>query len=157
MTDVKKTTKKVSAPGGSALGRNYTYAVGRRKTATARVRLYPHASVPGHDGVQMIINGKSAEEYFPGETAKSGYRKPFHLTETLSKMSISAVVAGSGKAGQLDAVVHGIARALSLLDREAYRGILKSAGLLTRDARAKQRRMICTGGKSRRKKQSPKR
>ncbi|EKD80605.1 MAG: 30S ribosomal protein S9 [uncultured bacterium] len=66
-------------------------------------------------------------------------------------------MAGSGKAGQLDAVVHGIARALSLLDREAYRGILKSAGLLTRDARAKQRRMIGTGGKSRRKKQSPKR
>ncbi|MFH1244477.1 MAG: 30S ribosomal protein S9 [bacterium] len=148
MPDAKKVvTKKL----------DYTYAVGRRKTATARVRLYSHASVPGHDGVQMLINGKSAEVYFPGETAKASYRKPFHLTETLSKMSVSAVVEGSGKAGQLDAVVHGIARALSLLDRESYRGTLKAAGLLTRDARAKQRRMIGTGGKSRRKKQSPKR
>lgn len=135
----------------------YTYAVGRRKTATARVRLYKSASVPGHDGIQMVVNGKPAEVYFPGETAKAGYRQPFYLTDTLAKMSVSVVVAGSGKAGQLDAIVHGIARALSLLDREAYRGILKTAGLLTRDSRAKQRRMIGTGGKARRKKQSPKR
>ena len=59
--------------------------------------------------------------------------------------------------GQLDAVVHGIARALSLLDRDAYRAILKTAGLLTRDARAKERRKVGTGGKARRAKQSPKR
>lgn len=136
---------------------NYTYAVGRRKTANARVRIYASASVPGQDGIQMTVNGKSAELYFPGETAKAAYRKPFYITETLAKMSASVVVAGSGKAGQLDAVVHGIARALALLDREAYRGLLKTAGLLTRDSRAKQRRMIGTGGKARRTKQSPKR
>ncbi len=133
----------------------YTYAVGRRKTATARVRLYASASVPGHDKVQMLINGKSAEVYFPGETAKFAYRQPFFLTDTLAKYSVSAVVAGSGKAGQLDAVVHGIARALSTLDRDAYRATLKSAGLLTRDSRAKERRKVGTGGKARRKKQSP--
>lgn len=136
---------------------NYTYAVGRRKTANARVRIYKTASVPGFDGVQMIVNGKPAEAYFPGETAKAAYRKPFYVTETLTKMSASVVVAGSGKMGQLDAVVHGIARALSLLDRESYRASLKTAGLLTRDPRAKQRRMIGTGGKARRTKQSPKR
>jgi len=136
---------------------SYTYAVGRRKTANARVRIYKAKSVPGMDGVQLSINGKSAEAYFPGETAKAAYRKPFILTETLTKISASVVVAGSGKMGQLDAVVHGLARALALLDRDAYRTILKSAGLLTRDSRTRQRRMIGTGGKARRKKQSPKR
>lgn len=144
---VKKEVKKA----------NYTYAVGRRKTANARVRIYASASVPGSEGVQMTINGKSAEAYFPGETAKAAYRKPFIITETLSKMSASVVVAGSGKMGQLDAVVHGLARALATLDREAFRSILKSAGLLTRDARTRQRRMVGTGGKARRAKQSPKR
>jgi small subunit ribosomal protein S9 len=135
----------------------YTYAVGRRKTANARVRIYKSASVPGMDGVQLTINGKPAEQYFPGETSKAAYRKPFFLTETLTKMSASVVVAGSGKKGQLDAVVHGLARALSVLDRDAYRAILKTAGLLTRDARAKERRKVGTGGKARRTKQSPKR
>jgi len=136
---------------------NYTYAVGRRKTANARVRIYNTASVPGMDGVQLSINGKPAEQYFPGETAKAAYRKPFIITETLKKMSASVVVAGSGKMGQIDAVVHGIARALALLDRDAYRATLKTAGLLTRDARTRQRRMVGTGGKARRAKQSPKR
>jgi small subunit ribosomal protein S9 len=136
---------------------NYTYAVGRRKSANARVRLYKTASVPEHAGVQLVVNGVPAELYFPGETAKASYRKPFYLTETLTKMSASVVVAGSGKMGQLDAVVHGVSRALALLDRDAYRSILKTAGLLTRDSRTRQRRMIGTGGKARRKKQSPKR
>lgn len=144
---VKETTKK--SP--------YTYAVGRRKTANARVRIYNTASVPGMDGVQLTINGRPAEQYFPGETAKAAYRKPFIITETLKKMSASVVVAGSGKMGQIDAVVHGIARALALLDRDAFRATLKTAGLLTRDARTRQRRMVGTGGKARRAKQSPKR
>lgn len=144
---VKKEVKKT----------NYTYAVGRRKTANARVRIYATKSVPGMEGTQLSINGKAAEAYFPGETAKAAYRKPFIITGTLAKMSASVVVAGSGKMGQLDAVVHGLARALALLDRDAFRSLLKSAGLLTRDARTRQRRMIGTGGKARRAKQSPKR
>lgn len=144
---VKKEVKKT----------NYTYAVGRRKTSNARVRLYQSKSVPGSDGVQLSVNGRPAELYFPGESAKSAYRKPFILTKTLTKLSASVVVIGSGKMGQLDATVHAIARALALLDRDSYRGILKSAGLLTRDARTRQRRMVGTGGKARRAKQSPKR
>ena len=136
---------------------NYTYAVGRRKTAIARVRLFAKASVPEHDGIQLLVNGKSAEVYFPGETNKAAYRKPFILTETLTKMSGSAVVVGGGKSAQLDAVVHGISRALALLDREANRTTLKSGGLLTRDSRKRQRRQVGTGGKARRAKQSPKR
>ncbi|PIS17987.1 30S ribosomal protein S9 [Candidatus Collierbacteria bacterium CG17_big_fil_post_rev_8_21_14_2_50_45_7] len=135
----------------------YTYAVGRRKTANARVRIYKTPSVPGMDKAQLSVNGKNAEVYFPGETAKASYRKPFVVTGTLTKMSASVVVEGSGKMGQLDATVHGIARALAVLDRDAYRSLLKSAGLLTRDARKRQRRMVGTGGKARRAKQSPKR
>lgn len=148
MATTSKTTKKV----------NYTYAVGRRKTANARVRLYKTSSVPGVEGeVQLLVNGKPAEQYFPGELAKQTYRRPFILTETLQKMSASAVVAGSGKNGQLDAVVHGIARALATLDVEKFRPVLKSAKLLSRDPRAKERRKVGTGGKARRSKQSPKR
>lgn len=137
--------------------KNYTYAVGRRRTATARVRLYKGASVPGHEAVQLLVNDIAAETYFPGETAKNAYRQPFILTETLTKMSASVKVVGGGKAGQLDAVVHGIARALALLDRDGYRPALKAAGLLMRDPRAKERRKVGTGGKARRAKQSPKR
>lgn len=135
----------------------YTYAVGRRKTAIARVRLFAKPAVPEHAGVQLLVNGKSAEVYFPGETNKAAYRKPFILTETLTKMSASAVVTGGGKMAQLDAVVHGIARALGLLDRDSYRTLLKTAGLLTRDSRKRERRKVGTGGKARRAKQSPKR
>lgn len=136
---------------------NYTYAVGRRKTAVARVRLYGKQSVPGSESVQLVVNNKSAEIYFSGEHNKSRYRLPFILTDTLTKMSASAVVIGGGKSAQLGAVVHGIARALAIVDRDAYRGILKKAGLITRDSRAKERRKVGTGGKARRAKQSPKR
>jgi small subunit ribosomal protein S9 len=137
--------------------KNYAYALGRRKTATARVRIYSSTSVPGHDGIQLVVNDKPAELYFPGEASKAIYRLPFILTDTLTKFSASARVTGSGKMGQLDAVVHGIARALVLIDKDAYRGTLKTAKLLMRDPRAKQRRMIGKGGKARRTKQSPKR
>lgn len=136
--------------------KDYTYAVGRRKTATARVRLYASPTVKDTKS-QLMVNGVPAEEYFPGDTSKALYRMPFTLTKTLQSHSASAKVAGSGKSSQLDAVVHGISRALSSLDKEAYRPTLKSAGLLTRDPRAKERRKAGTGGKARRQKQSPKR
>lgn len=136
---------------------DYTYAVGRRKTAIARVRLYPKASVPGHDGVQLVVNDKAAEVYFGGNAEKNQYRLPFIVTETLTKMSASIKVVGGGTQAQLGALVHGIARALTKLDTEKYRAILKTAGLLTRDPRAKERRKVGTGGKARRAKQSPKR
>lgn len=147
MAEAKKTTKKSA----------YTYAVGRRKSAIARVRLYGKPAVPEQTGVQLLVNGQPAEIYFPGDTNKAAYRKPFILTETLTKMSASAVVAGGGKNAQLAAVVHGLARALALVDRDSYRSILKSAGLLTRDSRTRQRRQVGKGGKARAGKQSPKR
>lgn len=129
---------------------NYTYAVGRRRSASARVRLYK-----GKD--KHEVNGKPIGEYFPGVIMKKKWERPFELTDTLGKYFVTVKVVGGGKEGQLDAVVHGIARTLNTLDREKYRISLKRAGLLTRDARKRERRKVGTGGKARRKKQSPKR
>lgn len=140
MATAKKTTKK----------KDYIYAVGRRKTATARVRLFQKSG-------DMLVNGLAAGQYFPGKLASVKYTLPFKLTGTLEKFSFSAKVEGSGKYGQLDAVIHGLSRALAKVDPEAYRATLKKAGLLTRDDRMKESRKVGTGGKARRRKQSPKR
>lgn len=137
--------------------KSFYYAVGRRKTATARVRLYKSATVPGIEGEhQLIVNGKPAEVYFPGEINKGIYRAPFIKADVLQKVSASVKVEGSGKAGQLGATVHGIARALVVFD-EKLKSVMRDAGFLTRDSRAKERRKAGKGGKARRSKQSPKR
>ncbi len=128
---------------------NYIYATGKRKTASARIRLFKGKG-------ENLINGKPISEYFQGPREKSLWAKPFEITETLDKYYISGKVAGSGKNGQLEAVVHGVARALSSVDSK-FRIPLKKAGLLTRDSRERLRRMVGMGGKARRQKQSPKR
>jgi small subunit ribosomal protein S9 len=128
----------------------YIFAVGKRKKASARVRLFKGKG-------DSTVNGVAMEKYFPGEVNKAFWQKPFALTETAGKYYISAKVVGSGKRGQLEAVVLGISRAFSKDNPEKFRVPLKKAGLLTRDSRARQRRMVGTGGKARRKKQSPKR
>ncbi|OGD85480.1 30S ribosomal protein S9 [Candidatus Curtissbacteria bacterium RBG_13_35_7] len=125
------------------------YAHGRRKEAAARVRLYKGRG-------QTIVNNKPIEEYFPSHVAKNEYLKPFHLTQTIGKYYATIKVEGSGKIGQLGAVVHGISRALNLVD-EKYHPILKKAGLLTRDPRVKERRKYGRAQKARKGKQSPKR
>ncbi len=135
---------------------NYIYALGRRKRAKARVRLYQAKTVLGSK-YDFVVNGLRVAEYFPGETNRAKYLKPFILTDTLGKLAVSVKVEGSGKSGQLGAVIHGVARALDKYDREAFHLILKKAGLLTRDPREKERRKVGTGGKARRQKQSPKR
>lgn len=129
---------------------NYTYAVGRRKGASARVRLYKGEG-------QNLINETPIGQYFPGILAKSVWEKPFVVTGASGKYYVTVRVAGGGKSGQLTAVVLGIARAFAKLSPEKYRVALKKSGLLTRDARERQRRMVGTGGKARRQKQSPKR
>lgn len=129
--------------------KDYTYAVGRRKTATARVRLFPKKG-------DLLVNNKAAGDYFDASTNNPPYLLPFKLTNTQDKFSFSAKVEGSGKSAQMDAVVHGISRALAAYDQE-FRPVLKQHGLLTRDSRMKESRMVGTGGKARRKKQSPKR
>jgi small subunit ribosomal protein S9 len=129
---------------------NYTYAVGRRRTSSARVRLFKGKG-------ENLVNDISALKYFPGVVNKVKFDEPFKLTDTSEKYYITAKVTGGGKQGQLDAVIHGIARSLEKANKEKFRPALKNAGLLTRDARIRERRKVGTGGKARRKKQSPKR
>ena len=128
---------------------NYTYAVGRRRTASARVRLYRGKG-------ENTVNGQPIEKVFSGVVAMAIWKKPFGLTETSDKYFVSIKVSGGGVESQLEASVHGIARAL-VKAKEDFRIPLKKAGLLTRDPRERERRKIGTGGKARRKKQSPKR
>ncbi len=127
----------------------HAQAIGRRKTALAGVRL-----ISGKG--EITVNNKPAGDYFPGETAKSRYMSPFVVTEMGNKYAATIRVSGGGNFGQLDATTLGIARALVEIN-EKFREPLRAAGLLTRDPRKRQRRMVGMGGKSRRRKQSPKR
>ncbi len=125
-------------------------AVGRRKTATARIRLYNKKG-------PFLINNKSIDEYFPSLSDKQTYLEPFKLLNVLDKYSFSAKVTGSGKTGQLGAVVHGLSRALAKLDAKNYRPLLKKNKFLTRDQRMKERRKPGYAQSARARKQSPKR
>lgn len=130
--------------------KDYIYATGRRREASARVRLYKGNS-------ESTVNGIVIGKYFPGKVRALAWQKPFVLTSTSGKFYVTVKVAGGGKNGQLEAVVHAIAKAFVAADSDKYRAALKKAGLLTRDARKKERRMVGTGGKARKQKQSPKR
>lgn len=152
MPKTKNDQKKENQPQKPKTAKLAFYtAVGRRKTAKARVRLQV-----GSTG-KFIVNKKSVEEYFPGEIAKKKYLTPLTLTGSLGRFDIFVTVEGGGKFAQLDALVHGLSRALQIVDRDAFRPILKKQGLLTRDARARERRKAGLAGKARKKKQSPKR
>ncbi len=142
---------------------SYYEAVGRRKESSARVRLYvvKDGSMT-IDGLAlekgaMIVNGRLAEKYFPGEVFKKMYLEPFRTTNTLGRFVVSVRAEGGGLAGQLGATIHGISRALEKVDKEKFRPILKKRGFMKRDPRAKQRRKAGFAGKSRARKQSPKR
>jgi small subunit ribosomal protein S9 len=108
------------------------YGTGRRKTAAARVFLRPGAG-------EMTVNGRSLDDYFPNDIHKMVIKQPLQLTETVEKFDIVCTVEGGGSTGQAGAVRHGIARALLEFNGE-LRDRLKSAGLLTRDPRKKERK-----------------
>ncbi len=110
----------------------YYYGTGRRKTSTARVRLYPGEGA-------MVINGKPAAEYFEREVDMVRALEPLRVTGTENQFMISVLVSGGGLTGQSGAIRHGIARALTAANPE-LRPALKGAGLLTRDPRAKERK-----------------
>lgn len=110
---------------------------GRRKTSVARVWLYEKKKRPGLGGV--IVNEKPIEEYFPDEKQMMRYLRPFRATATLGKFVASIKVSGGGRSGQLDAVVHGIARALEKFN-PTFRQGLKKEGLLRRDPRETERK-----------------
>lgn len=142
----------------------YYEAVGRRKESVARVRLHivsakdKTVSVRGtkHKQGDIVINTKALETYFPSEAEQNQIKHPLELVDASDRFVITIQTKGGGKVGQVDAVVLGIARALCKVD-ETYRESLKPDGLLTRDPRIRERRKVGTGGKARRKKQSPKR
>jgi small subunit ribosomal protein S9 len=106
------------------------YGTGRRKTSVARVRL-----VPGQGNI--TINGRELKDYFDLATLELIIKQPLELTGTTSAYDVIANVKGGGRTGQAGAIRHGISRAL--LDAD-YRKLLKSAGLLTRDPRMKERK-----------------
>ena len=106
---------------------------------------------------EIYINGKSLEKIALKSYEKNFLSLPLTLTKNQDRFAVSILVSGGGTTGQLDAMVHGVARALEIVDKEAYRPLLKANGLLTRDPRKKETRKVGTGGKARRMKQSPKR
>ncbi len=111
----------------------YYEAVGGRKTATARVRLFP-----GGTGT-ITINERPLEEYFARGGDVLYLREPLKVTATENRFNISVKVKGGGMSGQTGAVRLGIARALLKVDPD-LRSILRKGGFLTRDARAKERK-----------------
>ena len=114
------------------MSEKFEYGTGRRKTATARTRIYA-----GSGGI--TVNGRSFEEYFPRKTLQMIIRQPLVLSKLADKLDVRINVAGGGVTGQAEAVRHGISRALLSAD-PSLRGVLKRAGFLTRDPRMKERK-----------------
>lgn len=114
------------------MSNEFNYGTGRRKTATARTRLYKGSG-------QITVNGRAYEEYFPRKSLQMIIRQPLALSKLTDKFDIKINVNGGGVSGQAEAVRHGISRAL--LEYEAdLRSPLKKAGFLTRDSRVKERK-----------------
>ena len=114
------------------------YATGRRKEATARVFLRPGAGT-------ITINRRAFDNYFPTEALRVQVQVPLVLTEVTGQFDVLATVSGGGVAGQAGALRLGIARALCAFNAE-LRPRLKKDGLLTRDARAKERKKYGMAG-----------
>lgn len=156
---IQKVIKKVQPVSMKAGSRNVTVAmptgefiatVGRRKNASARVRLYMKSG-------DYVVNERPMASYFSSLMyPEARFLAPFKVTDTLGKYAVSVVVEGSGTAAQLDAAVLGIARALVKVD-EGYKKMLRDAGMMTRDPRMKESRKPNTGGKARRTRSSPRR
>ncbi|OGO39528.1 MAG: 30S ribosomal protein S9 [Chloroflexi bacterium RBG_16_57_8] len=126
----------------------YVHGTGRRKTAVAQVRL-----TPGGGGI--VVNGKPYDVFFPRQVNQQVILKPLAVAESQDKFNISIKVAGGGVCGQATAIAHGIARALLETDPN-LRTPLRQNQLLTRDARAKERKKVGLK-RARKKAQSPKR
>jgi small subunit ribosomal protein S9 len=142
--------------------KQFISAVGRRRSAVARVRLYSQGAKVQVSGLELkkgdvVVNGKPISEYFKFFAYGPSYNKLLLDTQTSGKHTFTIKVTGGGPSGQLDAVVLGMARALDKLDRDKFHSTLRSNGYLTRDPRVRERRKVGMGGKARRKKQSPKR
>ena len=112
--------------------KNAIAATGRRKCASARVRIDAGSG-------KIVVNGQKFEEYFETEALRGYEMQPLNVSGAAEAYDIDASVVGGGKAGQAGAIRHGIARALVIMD-ENYKSVLKSSGMLTRDSRVKERK-----------------
>ena len=107
------------------------YGTGRRKSSVARVYVFPGSG-------KITVNGRDVNEYMPYQTLVMDLKQPLTLTETDAKYDVEADVHGGGFTGQAGAIRLGIARAL--LQAGCDRKVLKSAGMVTRDSRCKERK-----------------
>lgn len=126
-------TRVPTPPGGRPVGGGSSYtAVGRRKRAVARVLVQP-----GNGNI--IVNGLPLDQRFPRPSHQAAITLPLRLTNRLGTLNVLAKVVGGGVSGQAGAIVHATARALLKVD-ESTKQTLREAGLLTRDAREKERK-----------------
>jgi small subunit ribosomal protein S9 len=113
----------------------FYYGLGRRKSAVARVRLYPGEG-------KVTVNGKVSTDYFGGrDLHMMNVMEPLRATGTVDRFDVVATVVGGGVSGQAGAIRHGIARALLRFDEE-LKGTLKQGKFLTRDSRVKERKKV---------------
>jgi len=110
----------------------YDHAIGKRKCAIAQVKLFSGKG-------DMIVNGKPYQEYFPRLEHRRHLEQPFKATDTVGKYRVEVKVTGGGVTSQSEAIRHGIARAL-VASNEQFKSLLRQEGLLTRDARIKERK-----------------
>ncbi len=111
---------------------HYHFGLGRRKSAVARVRLYPGNG-------KVLVNGKPVEDVITREFAREDMLRPLTVTELMGTFNVQVKVQGGGISGWAGAIRHGLARALVAAD-EGYRRPLRAHGLLTRDPRVKERK-----------------
>jgi len=110
------------------------YGTGRRKTSTARVFMKPGTG-------KITVNSRDLDQYFGRVTGRMVVRQPLELTETLGQFDVFVTVKGGGGSAQAGAIRHGITRALMVYN-EDFRGQLREAGYVTRDARKVERKKI---------------
>ena len=126
------TTTPGTASGGSSITAPAA-ATGRRKEAVARVRIVPGTG-------QWTVNGRTLDSYFPNKLHQQVVNEPFAALQLEGRFDVIARIHGGGITGQAGALRLGVARALNAVDIDANRPTLKRAGLLTRDARATERK-----------------
>ncbi len=129
---IKKHTKILAQEPLKFKGK-YLPAIGRRKTSIAQVRLYKSGAG------EIIVNDKKLDQYFTEENLRTIVVQPLKLTGQLNQLNFSVIVHGGGRIGQAEAIRHGISRTLLQLNSE-LRPVLKAKGLVTRDARKKERK-----------------
>jgi len=156
----EKATVEKSKPSKKETGEGVYFGNGRRKTATARARLY----LPNQEVIirgqklskgDIYVNGLPIEKYFSDPFARAQYTEVFRTTNTAGRFITTVKVEGSGKSGQLGATVLAIARALCTVDPK-FKPTLRKKGFMTRDPRAREREKPGLMG-ARKQKQSPKR